>query len=134
MEQKNPGYKNSNSSSAININKIKLNLIPNKSIINDIINSSEKKFLPHNFSNIYEGRCLYPNSLYDYYDFVNQFEIPIYSGGFGHGYYHEVRYNVSTQKYLYYLGDGKWILEYETDSWDQLHKYVSDYCEKLFAS
>ena len=104
---------------------------------------------PHNFSNIYEGRCFYPFTMLEYYDFVNQFEIPIYSGGFGksylayldkrpstsgHGYYHEVRYNVSTQNYLYYLGDGTWRLEYETESWEQLHKYVSDYCEKLFAS
>ncbi len=131
MEQKNPGYKNLNSSSAINIQKNKLNLIPNQSIINDLINATEKKYLPHNFSNICTGKCLYPFTMLEYFDFVNQFEIPIYSGGFGHGYYHEVRYNVSTQKYLYYLSDGEWNCNYETDSWESLHKYVSDYCENL---
>jgi hypothetical protein len=135
MEPKVTAYKNLSSSSARiispeQIKEIILNFIPEKTIINDLKNLSCSS--KHNFSNISNGKCLYPNSLLEYSE-LDQPEptITLYAGGFGQGYYHEVRYNIKDLKYVYYVGDHNLKPIFWTDSWNQLHKYVSEYCENL---
>lgn len=146
MKSKPFGYKNTSSSSAYvksseELRNIVYDYIPEKSIVNDLKNVIEKNnskdYSPytHNFSNISEGRILHPNGMieYEYYNLSKSNpEINLYGGGFGMGCYHNVMYNIQDSKYIYYVGESKSMQPiFSTDSWTELHKYVSNYCEEL---
>jgi len=136
METKPFGYKNINSS-ATNKNlsnlEIIFNFIPGKSIVNDLKNSIFKDGIPykHNFSNLCEGQILRPNVSIEHHQ-INSPNIKLYSGEIIKGCYHEVCYNIIELKYVYFVKENvQTHALYYTESWDDLYKYVTDYCKKL---
>ena len=137
MEPKPLGYKNTSTSSAYakspqELREIIYNYIPEKSIVNDLKNSikylESKDHTPftHNFS----GRLLHPNTMFNY-NFANDFTIYLYGGSFGMGCYHQISYNIQDFKYIYSVGESSVSPIFCSESWDDLHKYVSSYCENL---
>jgi hypothetical protein len=121
-------------SSATNKNlsnlEIKFNFIPEKSIVNDLKNAIP---FVHNFSNLCEEKVLKPNVLIEPHQ-INSSNIKLYSGEITKGYYHKVCYNITELKYIYFVKENVQTLThalYYTESWDNLHKYVTDYCERL---
>ena len=88
-------------------------------------NFLNKKTDKHFFSNIYKERTtLNPNYLIE--EMSNEYKIPLYTGGWGMGYYIDVDYFIKEQKYVYYAHEGGTTLTelFKSDNWKEFSEYV----------
>ena len=106
-----------------------LSNVPDQRVVNDVLTyiHSEKHDSKHFFSHIHEGRVIRPDNLTKYHVDNNK-DISLYMGGFGHGYYSQLLYDIERKEYVYYGSscdqEGKQEL-FSSSSWDSMVDYVT---------
>jgi hypothetical protein len=110
-----------------------LEYIPDKNIVDDILNFINNKSKKHYFSEIYKGRTMiYPCFLMEYCSDDNV--IKLYNGGNGLGHYMEVVYLVNEEKYAFYtINDGCNPNEmFKCNDWNIFVTFVRNYLHDCF--
>jgi|LauGreDrversion4_2_1035121.scaffolds.fasta_scaffold135314_2 hypothetical protein len=106
--------------------------IPDKAVVDDIINFITYKSDKHFFSDIYNGMTMiYPSQCIEY-----SIKDGLYTGCSGFGYYMCIDYDCDEKTYYFYSRNNRdqVVTKYECEYWDDMVEYVRNFILDLFIS
>jgi len=108
-----------------------LQQIPDKIVVDDIMNYLNNIKDKHFFSDIYDGKTIInPAPFLEYHS--NSDVIYLYEGNFGQGNYIGILYSTKEEKYIYFTSFDLYDINsqnkiYENQDWNDIHKYVRNH-------